>query len=226
MNQKDIIMDEDIQKLINSTTIVKVEDNLNRQVIFGDEYYVSRFQRDQGKQIDLSDLVRHWENKWIFFGDSWTKEGQNCRFLYDSFRLFYHSFEQLMRNKADSINATFTDPKKSEYLNNITGVNLYGIYHHGKKCIDLLKELNLINQKHTAWGFCNKYSETRNKLIEHNYNPKGLNMQIDPSLWSLIGTKSLMTIRIHNAKERAYDAYIDYYQDYYDLESVISQIIK
>lgn len=216
-------MDPDIQKLINLTTIVKVVDNASRQV---DEYRTSRFQTNQGVQIDLSGLVQHWNNKWKSFGDSWTEERQNYRFLYDSFIFFYYSFEQLRHNKVSSINTACADQEKSLYFNNLSGLSLYGTYHHGKKCIDLLRTLKLINSTHSDWIFCNKFSKTRNKLIEHNHNPNGLNIQIDPSIWSLAGTNSLMKISIHNAKERAYDAYIDYYQDYYDLERVISEIIK
>ncbi len=227
-------MDPDIKKLIELTTIVKVEDNISRKVIYSDEYYTSRFQREhmkgfekeQKEQVDLDSLVQNWKNKWQSFGDSWNKERQNYRFLHDSFLLFYYSFEQLRVNKINSINTAFDNNDKTLYFNKLSGVSLYGIYHHGKKCIDLLSTLNLISEKHTDWNFCKKFSETRNKLIEHNFNPYALNLQIDPSIWSLAGTNSLMEISIHMTKERVYDAYIDYYQDYYRLEKIITDIIK
>ena len=108
---------------------------------------------------------------------------------------------------------------KELHLNELIGVSLYGMYHHGKKCIDLLKTLQLIDAQHPEQNFVSRFSETRNKFIEHNYNPYGLKFQIDPSIWSLAGTNSLLEIHIHTPDtERAFDAYIDYYEDYYRLE--------
>jgi len=219
-------MDEDIQKLIRITTIVKAEDNTSHKVIYGDEYCISRFRKDQGNQVDLNTLKQNWENKWISFGNAWNEERQNYRFLYNSFRLFYYSFEQLKFNKIGCINESFDDEKLMLYFNALTGVSLYGMYHHGKKCVDLLKALKLIDSTHGDWDFCNKFSETRNKLIEHNHNPYGLNLQIDPSIWSLASTDSLMEISIHNNMERAYNAYVDYYEDYYMLEKIIVGTVK
>ncbi len=95
-------MDQDIQELIKLTTIVKVDDNNNRQTIYG-ENYVSRFTADCGGQINLSDLEQYWKKKWASFGGAWTEERQNYRFLYDSFKLFYYSFEQLKIHRINSI---------------------------------------------------------------------------------------------------------------------------
>jgi len=220
-------MDTNIKKLIDLTTIVKVDDNVSRQTIFGDEYFVSRFQKDQEQQVNLSDFEDNWNNKWKSFGNNWNKERQNYRFLYDSFRLFYFSFGQLRFNKVACINEAFGNRLKMLHLNELTGVSLYGMYHHGKKCIDLLKALKLIDENHNDWEFLTKFSETRNKLIEHNYNPCGLNLQIDPSIWSLASTDSRLEIHIHKPNtERAFDVYVDYYKDYYQLEKIITDIIK
>ena len=219
-------MDPDIKKLIDLTTIVKVEDNNKKKVVYGDEY-VSRFEKNQGKQIDLSTLVGNWKNKWKSFNNKWTTERQNYRFLYDSFKLFYYSFEQLRFNKVACINEAFGNQDRMLHLNELTGVSLYGMYHYSKKCIDLLEELNLIDERHKDWDFLKKFKETRNKLIEHNYNPRGLNLLIDPSIWSLASTDSLLEIHIHKIDtERAFDAYVDYYEDYYQLEKIITNIIK
>jgi len=85
----------------------------------------------------------------------------------------------------------------------------------------------LLDKPPTHRDFCKKFSETRNKLIEHNHNPNGLNLQIDPSIWSLASTKSSLEINIHLPNtERAYDAYVDYYEDYYKLEKTITDIIS
>jgi len=220
-------MDSNIKKLIDLTTIVKVDDNTTRKTIFGDEYFVSRFQKDQEQQVNLSDFVDNWKNKWKSFGNNWNGERQNYRFLYDSFELFYFSFEQLRFNKVACINEAFGNKLKMLHFNELTGVSLYGMYHHGKKCIDLLKALKLIDENHNDWEFLKNFSETRNKLIEHNYNPYGLNLQIDPSIWSLASTDSRLEIHIHKPNiERAFAVYVDYYEDYYRLEKIITDIIK
>ena len=217
----------DIQQLINSTTIVKVDDNVSRCTIFGDEYVFDRFQENQGQQIILGNFEDNWNNKWRSFSTDWNKERQNYRFLYDSFKFFYFSFEQLRFNKVACINETFGDSLKMLHLNELIGVSLYGMYHHGKKCIDLLKTLHLIDAQRPEQNFVSRFSETRNKFIEHNYNPSGLKLQIDPSIWSSAGTNSLLEIHIHTPDtERAFDAYIDYYEDYYRLEKIITAIIK
>jgi len=226
-------MNNDIKELIKLTTIVKVKDNVSDKLIYGDKHYISTFEREhigfekeQKEQVDLDSLVQNWKNRWQSFENSWNKERQNYRFLRESFMLFYFSFEQLRFNKVAC---------KMLHFNELTGVCLYGMYHHGKKCIDLLKELKLINENHNNWEFLEKFRETRNKLIEHNYNPeilegkrrKKLNLQIDPQIWSLGSTDSLLEINIHKPNiERTFDAYVDYYEDYYKLEKIIADIVR
>jgi len=219
-------MENSIERLIMLTTIIKPDDNLNRESIFGEEY-ISRFQEDQSEQVNLIDLEVFWNNKWKSFSNSWNKERQDYRFLYDSFKLFYFSFEQLRFNKVACIEEALGDEFKMLHFNELTGVSLYGMYHHGKKCIDLLKVLKLIDENHNDWKFLTKFRETRDKLIEHNYNPYGLNLLIEPSIWSLVSTNSCLEIHIHMPDtERAFDVYVDYYEDYYQLEKIITEIIK
>ncbi|MDO8524474.1 MAG: hypothetical protein Q7R99_02500 [bacterium] len=234
-------MNEDIEKLIELTTIIKVFDNISQSVIHGGENYVDRFnqahshvfQDKQHNQTDLSDLEKHWENKWQSLGDSWSKKIQNYQFLYDSFKLFYVSFQQVKLNKELSI-TTGDNHKKEIHFNELSGASLYGMYYHGNKCVKLLNQLKLINTNHPKSNFLKKFSETRNTLVEHNYNPtvrnnekrQKLNLQIDPSIWSLVSTGSLMEISIHGTAEKVFDAYIDYYEDYYDLEKIILDIVR
>lgn len=217
----------DIEKLIKWTTIIKVEDNKSRKIIFGDEYYVNRFQKGNEKQVNLIELELYWKNKWKSFGDLWNEDRQKFRFLQDSFRFFYLSFEQLRFNKISSISTSFSEQNKSIHFNELAGVSLYGIYHHGKKCIDLLDALKLINKENSSREFIDKFSMTRDKLIEHNHNPWKLKLQLEPSIWSLMSTNSLLEIHIHEPDyERSYDAFVDYYEDYYMLEKVIAKIIR
>jgi len=220
-------MDADIKKLIDLTTIVKVDDNMLRKTIFGDEYIGSRFQNNPGQQVVLSDLIINWENKWLSLGSVWNKKRQNYRFLFDFFRRYYFSFEQLRINKVSCINEAFGDNAKMVHFNELTGVSLYGMYYHGNKCIKLLEELNLLSKNDHDWAFCKKFSGTRNKLIEHNYDPIGLKLQIEPLILKLMDTSSLLETLVHlPSKERAYEVYFDYYEDYYRLERIIVDIIK
>ena len=67
----------------------------------------------------------------------------------------------------------------------------------------------------------------RNKLIEHNYNPNGMALQIDPRIFSLVTTDSLLEVWIHTEdKQRAYVVEVDYYEDYYKLENIIMTILS
>lgn len=219
-------MDFEIKKLSELTTIVKIFNNTTNKTVLG-KNYLDKFNKNQGKQVNLNTLEPKWEKKWKSFNDSWPPERQNYRFLYHSFRLFYFSFEQLNFNKISCINETFGDKFKMFHFNDISGVGLYGIYHHGKKCIDLLERLQSINKNHNKYKFLNKFKETRNKIIEHNLSPYGLNLRLEPSIWSLVSTNSLLEIHIHKPdKERAFDAYVDYYEDYYKLEKIITDIIN
>ena len=48
-----------------------------------------------------------------------------------------------------------------------------------------------------------------------------------PRNMELRSTDSFLEIRIHtDNQEHVYDVYIDYYEDYYKLEKIISDIIK
>ncbi|OQC55144.1 MAG: hypothetical protein BWX53_00068 [Parcubacteria group bacterium ADurb.Bin016] len=60
-------MDTDIQQLIDATTIIKVCDNRNDSVIFGDLYSVSRFMEEQGYTLDITDQRMHHE---IYLSDA------------------------------------------------------------------------------------------------------------------------------------------------------------
>ncbi|NTU99184.1 hypothetical protein HGA64_04245 [Candidatus Falkowbacteria bacterium] len=216
-------MDPELQKLIEITTIVKAEDNTNRVIMFGDDLYFSRFQRGQGDQVQLTNLDNFWINKWKYFGLTWSEDLQNFRFLRTSFIFFHYSFEQLRFNKVNCINE-FDNDEKSRYFNKLAGLNLCGMYHHGKKCIDLLEELKIINDPDLI--FCKKFRETRNKFIEHNFNPNKFKLTTDPFIWSLGSTDSFLKIGINDKNERSYDVSVDYYQDYYNLEEVLVKIIS
>lgn len=219
-------MDEEVKKLINLTTIIRAENNITRKVEFGDEFMTNFYYIDKIDQIGLEELVKYWQKKWKSFGDVWNMERQNYRFFYNIFQLFYYSFYQLRENKTASI-CVYGDKNKTDLYNNLASVNLYGVYNYGKKCIKLIEELNLENILNTdEMKFKKKFSETRNKLLEHNFNPNGFKLKIDPCIWSLRSTDSFMNIIIHRTTEREYDVEIDYYKDYFKLEKILVKIIK
>lgn len=224
-------MDEEIQNLIDLTTIIRVDNNKTRKVEFGDEYPTSRYDKNhltnytKLQQIDLGELEEYWNNKWNFFNNKWNEKRQNYRFFYDTFNLFYYSFYQLKLNKGQS--EAFEDREKESLYNQLAGVNLCGIYNYGKKCIDIIKILKLCNILDEDENFfVAKFTETRNKLMEHNFNPRGFKLKIDPRIWSLTATNSFMDIIIHGQQEKEYDTIIDYYEDYYKLENILVKIIK
>ncbi|MCK5320021.1 hypothetical protein KAJ61_01380 [Candidatus Parcubacteria bacterium] len=225
-------MDEEIKKLVKITTIVRVDNNTTRKIEFGDEYLVSRYNKNhlnnytKLQQINLEELEGYWNKKWDSFGNKWSNERQNYRFFYDIFQLFYYNFYQLKQNKIASIQNCHNHDKMTLY-NKFVGVNLYGVYNYDKKCIDLVRELDIEKLLNIKDGeSIKKFSETRNKLLEHNFNPKGFKLRIDPSIWSLAGTHSFMDIIVHRGIEREYDVQIDYYEDYYKLENILVKIVK
>lgn len=226
---------EFLKWLGENTTIIRIDDKdlitENDTMCYIDRFnkaHLMGFQNEPHVQVDLTDLKKSWDNIWQSFGNSWDKKMQNFRFLYDAFQLFYYSFEQLDYNKKLSINCR-DDVDKKQYLNMLTGIHLYGMYSHGKTCVDLLDRLKLsisdVDKK-----FSKKFAETRNKFIEHNHNPKGFaSFQLESSMWSTISTNSLLKIYIHdidNKSERIKHVDIDYYQDYFDLEMVMTDAIK
>jgi hypothetical protein len=216
-------IEEEIKKLISSTTILEIRDKCDN-IIFGDEHNVSRFQSNQGNQDDLTQIEESWQSKWDSF-NGWIKERQKYRFFYDDFKIFYYSFLQLRINKVDSINEK--DRKKLLYYNNLCGVNLYNLYNHGKKCIDLIKNLKLeLTLPEEKVLFIKRFSETRNKFFAHNLNPRGYDFMFEPEVWKLFETNSFLEIIFHGNNEHEYTAKIDYYEDYYMLDNVLMKIIK
>ena len=198
---------------LNQTTCIAV--NPLKQSLYESRY---------PKQVNLEDLVDYWKNKWVSF-NGWTSKRQSYRFFYTTFRLFYYSFEQLNNNKKDSELEENDD--KFDYYIYCVGVNLCGVYNFGKKCIDLIKELNEENKLNDdEKNFISQFSETRNKIIEHNFNPHNFTHKIDPGFWETTSTNSYLNIKFHENTENEYQCKIDYYQDYFTLENIFIKIIK
>lgn len=177
------------------------------------------------KQVDLKELEDYWKNKWASFGKQWTKDRQLYRFLHITFKLFYYSFTQLNDNKIASEQSE-NDNKFDYYIHCIAG-NLCGVYNFGKKCIDLIKELKEDDKlDNNEKNFIAQFAETRNKIIEHNFNPYNFDYQIDPNFWETLSTNSFLNIKFHESAENEYECKLDYYQDYFMLENIFTKIIK
>ena len=144
---------------LNQTTCIAV--NPLKQSLYESRY---------PKQVNLEDLVDYWKNKWVSF-NGWTSKRQSYRFFYTTFRLFYYSFEQLNNNKKDSELEENDD--KFDYYIYCVGVNLCGVYNFGKKCIDLIKELNEENKLND-----DERNYYLNRTIRESWSVKELERQI------------------------------------------------
>jgi hypothetical protein len=215
-----------LKKLLCETTIISIYEDKTEKLVCGISNDISRFQKDQGKQADLQSLENYWNNKFHSFNHTWNKERQLYRFLYDQFRFFHRSFMQLRRNKVAYLESK--NPQNDYHIHEFSATNLASMYLFGKKMNDLVKELKLHGQLNKSEkNFVDKFSKTRNVLFEHNFNARDYpGILFDPSFWSIAGSDSFMKIDIHTQKESEYYAIIDYYQDYYDLESIMVKIIK
>ena len=219
-------MKQEIQRLVDLTTIVQVRNKSTNKVEFGNENITSRYHNHRESQIDIDTLIEFWKKKWTSFGNEWNEEKQLYKHLFDTFQLFYYSFKQLKQNKSASIPLNPYDDKLDLYVK-FSAANLFGIYNYGKKCIDLVERLKIIQALNdTEIKFLKKFKETRNKIFEHNYDPKGFNMTTAPTIWSIAHTNSLLDVSIHGVRENEYGAKIDYCDDYYELENILTMIIS
>lgn len=169
-NLNDIIT-EDLEKIKNKTTVAKIKDNKDKTIHRREDCYTPGYK----EQIKLEDLENYWNDRWDSYNNKWNNERQNYKYFYDSFRLFYYSFYQLQENKKKFYEiggvSTQMSNKDCNVIDQLIGVNLFGMYVNGKKCIDLTKELDLLkildnNEK----KFTKKFSTTRNWVFEHNFN--------------------------------------------------------
>jgi len=219
-------MKNKLKKLLCDTTIISIYEDKSNKLILGKSDDVSRFQQDQGQQIKLEDLENYWDKKFNSFGNVWNKDRQLYRFLYDQFRLFHRSFMQLRINKV-----AYLESKNSQndyHIHEFSATNLASMYLFGKKMVNLLKELKLDEQTDTdEKSFIKKFAKTRNVLFEHNFNTNNYpDILFEPVLWNSEASGSFLKIDIHTKSESEYYALIDYYQDYYDLESIMVKTIK
>lgn len=222
-----IKVQQDLRSFYCETTIRGIYKTFNDQLVVGESELVSRLEEDQGPQVDLKELEEFWQKKFESFGNQWTRKRQLYRLLYDQFRLFYQSFNQLRLNKVRYLESE--DQQKDYQIHEFATTNLSGMYLFGKKIKDIvIRELHL-EQKvdNDSKKFLNKFASSRNLIFEHNYSPeKYKGLIFEANLWSTASSDSFLRVNIHTNSENEYYALLDYYHDYYDLEKIVVEIIK
>ncbi len=209
--------------LAENTTILWVEKFDTKAVVAGSKVEFDRFLFDQGNPVSFSQALEPlWKERFVKFGTRWDVERQKYRLLYDAMKSFFMSFIELRLNKVASIEVRENVQEKLLY-GDFAGSHLIQMYVSGKKALDIMNKLKISY----STDFSRRFSETRNKLFEHNHNPNHVkDLILEPSVWEVIDTSSQMSVYIHTGYEREYEAFIDYYQDYYDLEQVFVNVVK
>lgn len=218
---------DQLEWLVANTTVKWIECKQHGGVVCGEKIWWDRFQTDQGQQVDFDkELEPVWQKKFKDMGYMWDRQYQLYRALYTAMRGFWSSFEGFRVAKVGAINSTenISDLIRS---NHFASSHLFSMYTLGKRAVDILTEIEKSDVYSYDRDFCRFYSETRNKLFEHAEKPHSLkDLFLEPEWWSLVATDSSMPILVHTKVEHEYTAYIDYYQDYYDLEKQFVAVVK
>ena len=219
-----LTVEDQLNWLVDNTTVKWIECHDHEGVVCGEKNFLDRFNKDQGDPISFTEILEPlWQKKFESFGREWNEERQQYRLLYDSMRSFFVSFIGLRINKVASINDRDNNSKEKILHIELAVSQLIQMYMSGKKIIDLFSLCGLNYDR----DFGERFSETRNKLFEHNHNPRGIpNLILEPDYWSMMATKSYLPVYIHTSIEHEYEAYIDYYQDYYDLEKLFVDVVN
>lgn len=232
-----------LQRLFDETTVVRMEDNQNQQILLEkqlispDWHPQFLYQRDP---FDFSALENHWENKWVGYGDQWSNERQTFRYIWYEVRAFVQSYRLYRENFFNALNLSFEEDQEARARRSKLDLNaelsVRSMYEYGKQAIDLLTTvanndtvIAAILDAPANNTFLSQFKETRNKFLIHYHNPHRFNDLIfDPGFYSLMGTGSLFEIRIHiaNQTEHRFSAYINHYADYFNLEQILIEIIQ
>lgn len=228
--------------LLNETTVIKIEDNLNHTILFEKqvEPNYDQFTLYHRNPFDFSSLEIHWENKWTSFRTNWTHERQLFRFLWYEVRDFIESFKFYRENFYGALNLSFERDESSLARRNQydlrAELSIRTMYEYGKQAIDLLRQISQHNQDIQTIisqpqnnTFLNQFKGTRNKFLIHYHNPLRFHDFIfDPNFFSVMGTGSIFEINVHiqNQQERRYSLYINHYADYFKLEEILISIIS
>lgn len=236
----------DLKKIYEATTIKWIEKSELHPRFNDEEYYIDenyqeqfpniifgekvncRYDEDQGNPLKFDSLEKNWQEILKTYGNKWNKKRQIIRFMYTSMRAFFTSFQLMRVHKITALNKTGRDQISVQNEEDAAAVCIMQMYTAGKKAIDLIKECDIKIGEETK-----KFAESRNLLFEHNHNPydksnkKRHELLLDPQFFEISNSSSFLSINIHTLeRESQYRAFIDYYQDYYDLEKYFSKVVR
>ncbi len=138
----------------------------------------------------------------------------------------YMEFEDHIALKISSIEKYFDpDPPLSVILELESSIS--PIYYTGSKCAKYL--LNNSDEKLTNDDieFLTKYKETRNKVFEHNLDPKEYPFVVRVFHLSVLSTDSELDMELIDYKDKKIESgFIDYYDDNYKLIEICIRYLK
>ncbi len=100
------------------------------------------------------------------------------------------------------------------------------IYYTGSKCAKYLLKNFKDDLKENDKEFLNKYKETRNKIFEHNLNPKEYPFIIKILYLTVFSTESELDIEAIYKDKKEERGFIDYYDDNYKLIDICIKYLK
>lgn len=138
----------------------------------------------------------------------------------------YMEFEDHIALKITSIEKYFDpDPPLRVILE--LEASISPIYYTGSKCAKYL--LNNCNSKLSddEKNFLLKYKETRNKIFEHNLDPKEYPFVVRVFHLSVFSTDSELDLELIDYKDRKVESgFVDYYDDNYKLIDICIKYLK
>lgn len=141
----------------------------------------------------------------------------------------FHTFMELDKHivlKVSSIEKYFDpDPPLSVILELESSIS--PIYYTGSKCAKYLLKNCKSGLTKDEKEFLNKYKETRNKVFEHNLDPKEYPFVIRVFHMSVFSTDSELDIELIDYKDKKVESgFIDYYDDNYKLIDICIKYLK
>ncbi len=145
--------------------------------------------------------------------------------------MFVHSFTDHTVYKQNSLR----NLKDTPNLMRLTS-SLSMMYQSGKKICDILKLMKkqkLIKLSQKQMRFLTRFSETRNKIIEHNVNPEKFKTlsssvqfldSISTSLLHSISTDATLEYRFEY-EGHTYIGVVNYYRDFIELQDIIKCVL-
>lgn len=166
--------------------------------------------------LNFDDLENYWNNIWVKY---WEKK-QIYKSLYESYLNFFYWLEL--------INSYFfyNEEIEKKIISNIKR-NYFLIassYLYGKKCNDIIKNID-----NNFWE-TNKlqlFSETRNKIFEHNFNPNKIKWSFEININSIANRDWYLKVLFYpsNGQDKL-EYYLSYFTDLFNEQNKLVEFIK